>query len=66
MFVYFYLVIYLFYLFVPVFFPHYFVTHINDYVFQRNLIFSMKLGNANPVSAWMGEHLTLPGAVDCS
>ena len=46
------------------FFPHYFVTHINDYVFQRNLVFSMKLSNANPVSAWMGERLTLPGAVD--
>ena len=38
----------------------------NDYVFQRNLIFSMKLSNANPVSAWMGERLTLPCAVDFS
>ena len=26
----------------------------------------MKLSNANPVSAWMGERLTLPGAVDFS
>ena len=33
---------------------------------QRNLVFSMKLSNANPVSAWMGERLTLPGAVDFS
>ena len=24
----------------------------------------MKLSNANPVSTWMGERLTLPGAVD--
>ena len=46
--------------------PHYFVTRINDYVLQRNLVFSMKLSNANPVSAWMGERLTLPGAVDFS
>ena len=59
----FYLFIFFLYLF---FFPHYFVTHMNDYVFQRNLIFSMKLSNANPVSAWMGERLTLPGAVDFS
>ena len=58
--------IYLFFFWVPVFFSHNFVTHINDYVFQRNLVFSMKLSNANPVSAWMGERLTLPGAVDFS
>ena len=51
---------------VPVFFPHYFVTHINEYAFQRNLIFSMKLSNANPVSAWMGERLTPAGAVEFS
>ena len=60
-------ILYLFiYLFLYLFFPHYFVTHINDYVFQRHLVFSMKLSNANPVSAWMGERLTLPGAVDFS
>ena len=51
---------------VPVFFPLYFVTHINEYAFQRNLIFSMKLSNANPVSAWMGERLTPAGAVEFS
>ena len=63
-----YLFIYLFIFFVNLFFspPHYFVTRINDYVFQRNLVFSMKLSNANPVRAWMGERLTLPGAVDFS
>ena len=33
---------------------------------QRNLVFSMKLSNANPVSAWIGERLTIPGAVDFS
>ena len=32
----------------------------------RNLVFSMKLSNANPVSAWMCERLTLTGAVDFS
>ena len=53
-------------LFVCLFFPHYFVTRINDYVFQRNLVFSMKLSNANPVSASMVELLTLPGAIDFS
>ena len=26
----------------------------------------MKLSNANPVSTWKGERLTLPGAVDFS
>ena len=64
LFIYFILFIYLF--FVPVCFSHNFVTHINDYMFQRNLVFSMKLSNANPVSAWMGKRLTLPGAVDFS
>ena len=59
--------IYLFTFFLYLFsFPHYLITHINDYVFQRNLVFSMKLSNANPISAWMGERLTLPGAVDFS
>ena len=67
----FYLFIYLFilfilFIFVLVLFSHYFVTHINDYVFKRNLVSSMKLSNAYPVSAWMGERLTLPGAVDFS
>ena len=33
---------------------------------QRALVFSVKLSNANPVSAWIGEHLTLPDAVDFS
>ena len=61
-----YLFIYLFIYFCTCFFPHYFVTHINDYVFQRNLVFSMKLSNANPVSAWVGERLTVSGAVDFS
>ena len=27
---------------------------------------SCKLSNANPVSSWMGERLTLPGAVEFS
>ena len=57
---------YLFIYFCSCFLPHYFVTYIHDYVFQRNLVFSMKLCNANPVSAWMGDRLTLPGAVDFS
>ena len=33
---------------------------------QRTLDFSMKLSNANPASSWMGERLTLPGAVEFS
>ena len=31
---------------------------------QRAVVILMKLSNANPVSTWMGERLTLPGAVD--
>ena len=30
------------------------------------MVFSVKLSNANPVSAWIGERLTLPGVVDFS
>ena len=30
------------------------------------MVFSVKLSNTNPVSAWIGERLTLPGVVDFS
>ena len=30
------------------------------------MVFSVKLSNANPVSAWIGECLTLMGVVDFS
>ena len=33
---------------------------------QRVLVFSVKLSNANPVSTWIGERLTLLGVVDFS
>ena len=33
---------------------------------QRILVFSVKLSNANPVSTWIGERLTLLAVVDFS
>ena len=33
---------------------------------QRALVFSVKLSNANPVSTWIGELLTLPSTADIS
>ena len=33
---------------------------------QRVIVFSVKLSNANPVSTWIGERLTLLGVVDFS
>ena len=33
---------------------------------QRVLVFSVKLSNANPVSTWIGERLTLLGVVELS
>ena len=33
---------------------------------QRALLFSVKLSNANPVSTWLGERLTLPSTADFS
>ena len=33
---------------------------------QRALVFSVKLSNANPVSTWIGERLTLPSTADIS
>ena len=33
---------------------------------QRALVFSVKLSNANPVSTWIGERLTLPSTADFS
>ena len=33
---------------------------------QRVLVFSVKLSNANPVTTWIGERLTLLGVVDFS
>ena len=33
---------------------------------QRVLVFSVKLSNANPVSTWIGERLTLLAVVDFS
>ena len=33
---------------------------------NRALVFSVKLSNANPVSAWIGERLTLPSTADFS
>ena len=61
----FYLFILFIYLFLYLFFSS-LLCHSYQYVFERNLVFSMKLSNANPVSAWVGERLTLSGAVDFS
>ena len=33
---------------------------------QRALVFSVKLSNANPVSTWIDERLTLPSTADFS
>ena len=33
---------------------------------QRVLVFSVNLSNANPVSTWIGERLSLMGVVDFS
>ena len=32
---------------------------------QRALVFSVKVSNANPVSTWISERLTLPSTVYC-